>query len=253
MTGFNQYGRYALENDGLSLSLPTTKIKITKIFDSSIRYIRKSNSPDKKLEKIIAIQNTNPEFVLCPVFPIHTPVQKTRDFVFLRLKNSYQMGARSSSTLSLQFPIEIGFFIKRNEVLERIDAFTCEPKNARFALYGNPQKGDLCKFAKVDLANEQNITRYAYSKISVSIQNELSKEISIGKFVFPISYSKMHYDKSNAYVDGIKARVHEIQEKHLVEISNTGIKEDVNDLELSPSGNHKNNSKIMYTMDRGFD
>ena len=249
---FNQFGKYTIDNNRLTLSLPNTEIIIAKVSDSSVQYKRQS-SKGKNFEKILDTQNTTPEFVLCPVFPIHTPVQKTRDFVFLRLKNSYQMGAKSSSILSLQFPIEIGFFIKRNEVLERIDAFTCEPKHARFALYGNPQKGDLCKFAKVDMVNEQNITPYAYSKILVSIQNELSKEINIGKFVFPVSYSKMYYDKSNAYVDGIKARIHQTQGKELVEILKTDPEKDTTNLDLSPSGNHTNKDKLLYVMERGFD
>ena len=252
MTEFNQYGKYKLENDNLSLLLPNIEIKITKISNSSIQYTRKNNS-DKKLEKQINIQNENPEFVLCPVFPIHTPAQKTRDFVFLRLNTPYQIGAKSTSTMSLQFPIEIGFFIKRNDIMERIDAFTCEPKHARFALYGSPQKGDLCKFAKVSLADENNIAPFTYSYISVSIQNELSKEVTIGKFVFPISYSKMYYDKSTVNVDGIKARIHMMQEKQLAEISKIDFEGDTSSMELSPSGNHKNKHKVLYIMDKGFD
>ena len=252
MTEFSQYGKYKLENNALSLLLPNTEIKIAKISDSSIQYVRKSNS-DKKLEKQIHIQNDNPEFVLCPVFPIHTPAQKTRDFVFLRLNNPFQIGAKSNSTMSLQFPIEIGFFIKRNDIVERIDAFTCEPKHARFALYGSPQKGDLCKFSKVSLAEDSNITPFTYSDISVSIQNELSKEVTIGKFVFPISYSKMYYDKSIVRVDGIKARIHQIQGKDLVEISKEEFEGDASGLELSPSGNHTNKDRSLYMMERGFD
>ena len=251
---FSQYGKYILKNNDLQIQLPNVEIIITKMSDSSIQYSRQNNS-GKKLKKIINVQNLkDPEFELCPVFPIHTPAQKTRDFVFLRMKNNYQIGAKSSSIIDLQFPIEIGFFIKRNDnIKERIDVIACEPKHARFALYGDPQKGTLCKFANVDLANDQNTTKYVYSEISVSIHNELPKEISIGKFVFPISYNKMYYDESHVYVDGIEAVIHEVQGKHLVKILKTEFNKDTNNLNISPSGNHTNKDQILYIMDRGFD
>jgi hypothetical protein len=247
------YGEHTLDDESLSLPLPDTKILISKISNSKIRYFRKMSN-NKNLEKIIDIKNNKPKFEMCPVFPIHLPAQKTKEFVYLRMANDYQIPAKSSSVLKLQFPLEIAIFIKREDnVLEKIDVITCEPKHSRFALYGDPQRGNLCKYAKVDLANDDNTVPYVHSILSVSVENELQKEISIGKFVFPVSYSKMYYNRSDVYLDGIKARIYEHQGNQLMEISKDNLQDKQEGLGISPSGNQTSSNNVLFVMDKGFD
>lgn len=247
---FSKYGEYFIENNPISLILPNNEILIDKISDSHLKYIIK-NSNGNKVEKNILLDSKTIQIELCPVFPIHLPKQKTNDFVFLKIKNGCQIGANSSIELQFQFPIELGVFLKRQNKMEKIDILTCEKTHSKFALYGTPQNGTLCKFAIVNLTNTNKPAPYVYSNILISIQNELSEEITLDKIVFPVTSLRMYYDDSSAYVDGINARIYQAHGKQLVEITQKELLEKQDGLKVSPSGN-KGNDKKLFVMDRGF-
>ncbi|MDE1830499.1 MAG: DUF432 domain-containing protein [Thaumarchaeota archaeon] len=141
--------------------------------------------------------------------PIYVPSYKT-DFIFLRLTKPVFVSRNSTTEIIFSVPIEIGLFFTGSEMREYFDVFTCEPSRSKYALYGQSDKGKLCKFAMV-VPNAGKVTARSYleGKLCIKIQNELDTGISIGKIVFPILDHNICYHKADAVYDDLNLIVKE--------------------------------------------
>ena len=125
--------------------------------------------------------------------------------------------------MTVQFPIEIGLFIinLNDESKELFDCFTCEPMHSRFALYGTPENGKLCMYSKVKLLENSDTDPYVFARMRVTLTNDLTSGVFIGKLVFPITNHTIYYveNSSEVHIDNIKGVIKQEINNEIIEIN----------------------------------
>ncbi|QLH05061.1 hypothetical protein C5F49_06820 [Nitrosopumilus oxyclinae] len=250
---FSGYGMYDV-SDKLDLVLPKTEIHITRKLDGRLSYYRK-NSTSQEIRKSIQQSNKDTKIELCPVLPLHLPAKKTNDLIFLRLEESLFVEKNSTVNVLIQFPIEIGIFVinSSDNSKELFDCFTCEPMHSRFALYGTPEKGNLCMYSKVKLLENNESNPYVFAKMKVTLSNELSQGAFVGKIVFPITSHVIYYrDNSHeVHIDDVKCVIKQDVGKDIIEIDREDYSTKEENLNIVSYAVKKEKSSFM--MDKGFD
>ena len=201
-TVLSNYGIYDLK-DELELLLPNTSIKFHRISDNAFSYFRK-NSEGNIIEKIIPVKSDDIKIELAPIRPLNHPARRT-NHIFLKFDKAIHLSANSAASIFIHCPIEVGIFLIHDSIHDSLDWITCDPLNSRFALYGAPDTGILCKYAKVSSAIDYDDSNsYLEGVMQIILENTLSSSQSISKVVFPITDNTLYYQNSKTIIDGIK-------------------------------------------------
>jgi len=247
------YGKYEI-SDKLELNLPKTEINIERKSDGRLSYYRK-NSENNEIQKSIPNSSKKVQIELCPILPLHLPAKKTNDLIFLRLTESIYVGKNSTANVVIQFPIEIGIFVinSNDGSKELFDCFTCEPMHSRFALYGTPEKGNLCMYSKVRLLEKNDSNPYLFARMMITLINELDHGAFVRKLVFPITEHVIYYAKNSSvvHIDDIKGVIKSVTNNEIIEINREDYSKKDDGWELVSYSNKKDNK--LFIMDRGFD
>ena len=242
-----EYGVHTVE-DKLEFHLPNSHILLERISDDKFHY-KRINSSDV-VEKIISVRTPNLEMEFIPTHPLYTPSYKT-DYMFLRLVQPIFVSRNSVTDIFVSIPIENGLFFTGNEIREPFDVFSCEPAYSRYALYGDPDQGTLCKYAKVMInTQEDKFDQYIRGRLKITIDNELDTGISLGKIVFPIQDHDIYYNQIDAAFDDLKINVKDrlgVKVVDIVQQNETGPKG------WSRSPRLEKKTDIKFAMEKGFD
>ena len=244
---FSKYGRYSVKDD-LELEFPSTKISISRIDNEKFSY-KRTNSENESINKIISAKSPGFGIEVAPVIPVNLPKHKT-DFLFLRLTEKLFLNKNSSAEIVIPLPIEIGVFYIEHNKAKTFDFFTYDPLHSRYGLYGPPEEGILCKYAKVSLMNANEESPFVYAKMRVFVHNELDKGVSLGKIVFPVTDHELYYKDTNVLVDNLKVAIKHRGALELVEVIQDTIQKP-NGWTKSPTHRHKTDHK--FSMEKGFD
>ena len=244
---FYKYGRYSVK-DELELEFPSTKISISRIDNEKFSY-KRTNSENESINKIISAKSPGFGIEVAPVIPVNLPKHKT-DFLFLRLTEKLFLNKNSSAEIVIPLPIEIGVFYIEHNKAKTFDFFTYDPLHSRYGLYGPPEEGILCKYAKVSLMNANEESPFVYAKMRVFVHNELDKGVSLGKIVFPVTDHDLYYKDTNVLVDNLKVAIKHRGALELVEVIQDTIQKP-NGWTKSPTHRHKTDHK--FSMEKGFD
>jgi len=199
---FSNYGEYDID-DHLVLFLPNTEIKIQRISDNTFSYFRE-DSEGKITEKIIPVKSNKLKIELSPIRPLNHPARRT-DNIFLKFDKEIYLSKHSAASIFVHCPIEIGIFLTHDSNREPLDWITCNHLNSRFGLYGSPDTGTLCKYAKVSLATDYSDSiPYVEGVMKIVIENTLSSGQIVSKVIFPITDNSLYYENSKTIIDGIK-------------------------------------------------
>lgn len=202
-TNYANFGTYQL-SDELTLTLPNNTVTFSHLSDVKFSYSR--NTQDRIIKKIICAKSKTPRIELVPVLPIHMPSYKT-DFFFLRFTDPLFIEENSTLVASIPFPIEVGVFLVGQSHTDAFDFFSCDPLNSRFALYGTPENGKLCKYVTVSLDDKSVIMQHVHAQFRIEITNELEDAVYVGKLVFPVTDHDLYFDGGNVVMDGLKATI----------------------------------------------
>ena len=202
-THFSKYGFYDVD-ETLDLTFPETEIKIRKVGQNVFSYARK-DAGDNFIEKIIPVKTETFRIEVVPIRPLNFPAHRT-SYVYLELETPIFLYEGSSATVFARCPIEIGVFYIHGDNADSLDCFTCDPTNARFCLYGTPESGTLCRYHKSEIVESYDDSiPYVNGVLQISLHNGLSKGLSVGRVVFPISDNSIYYEDSKAIIDSITA------------------------------------------------
>ena len=221
---FSNYGIYDLE-DELELLLPNTSIKFHRISDNAFSYFRK-NSEGKIIEKIIPVKSNDLKIELAPIRPLNHPARRT-SHIFLKFDKDIHLSANSAASIFVHCPIEIGIFLIHDSIHDSLDWITCNPLNSRFGLYGSPDTGTLCKYAKVSSAIDyDDSVPYFQGVLQIILENTLSSSQSISKVVFPITDNSLYYKNSKTIIDGIKITLKKRAAVNIADVNSTSLETD---------------------------
>ena len=196
---FSSFGKYDLE-DELELILPNTLIKFHRISENAFSYYRK-NSEGKVVEKIIPVKSQDVKIELAPIRPLNYPARRT-NHILLQFDKEIYLSENSAASVFVNCPIEIGIFLIQNSKHYSLDWVTFYPLNSRFGLYGSPDNGTLCKYAKVSLATDYDDSNpYLEGVLQIVVENTLSFGHTISKVVFPITDNTLYDQNSKTILD----------------------------------------------------
>ena len=249
---YSNYGEYTVV-EKLELKLPKTEIVIERKSEEQFSYYRK-DSQGNTTNKIIPRIGKDLKIELAPILPLNLPAKKTNDLMFLRLAKPIYLEKNSNIDILVQFPIEIGVYILSGDSSKDFfDCFTCEPMHSRFALYGTPEFGNLCMYSKVGIVDKTENDPYIYAFMKVSFSNQLSKGVTIGKLVFPVTTHNIYYknDDNVAHIDDIKATILSGSLGNIIEIEHMAYSND-SQLKIAPKTSTSENTG-KFVMERGFD
>jgi len=236
----SNYGLYDLESD-LELFLPNTVIKFHRISDNAFSYFRK-NSEGKIVEKIIPVKSQNLKIELAPIRPLNHPARRT-NHMFLQFDKEIYLSENSAASIFVHCPIEIGIFLVHDSNHDSLDWITCNPLNSRFGLYGSPDTGTLCKYAKVSLATDYSDSNsYLEGVMQIIVENTLSFGQSISKIVFQITDNSLYYQDSKTIIDGIKITMKKRAAVNIADVKTTALE---TDWSMSPTWEDKTASTHM--------
>lgn len=211
---YANFGTYQL-SDELTLTLPNNTMVFSHLSCDKFSYSRQ-NTQDEITKKIICTKSKTSRIELVPVLPIHIPSYKT-DFFFLRFAEPLFIAENSTLVTSIPFPIEVGVFLIGQTHTDALDFFSCDPLNSRFALYGTPENGKLCKYVTVSLDDKSVIMQHVHAQLRVEITNELEDAVSVGKIVFPVTDHDLYFDGGKVMMDGLKATIKNRIGLHVIE------------------------------------
>lgn len=218
---FTKYGIYKI-TDSVEFNLPNVEIKIKRVSENVFSYVRK-DAEENLLEKMIPTKSDELVLELSPIRPLNHPAKRT-NFVYLELETPVFLSEGSAATIFVRFPIEIGVFLIHGDHKDSLDWFTCDPSNSRFGLYGTPESGTLCKYAKSEIVESyEDSVPFVNGVLEISIQNELDEGHSISKIVFPISDNSLYYEDSKAILDSIIATLKKKVTLEILDISSKSI------------------------------
>ena len=221
---FSDFGIYDLD-DQIELILPNTLIKFTRISDNAFSYYRE-NSEGIVIEKIIPVKSDTTKIELAPIRPLNYPARRT-NHIFLQFDKEIYLSENSAASIFVNCPIEIGVFLVHGSNHDPLDWVTCDPLNSRFGLYGSPDTGTLCKYAKVSMATDYNDSEpYVEAVMQIVVENTLSFGQSISKVVFPITDNNLYYQNSKAIVDGLKITMKKRAAVNIADVQTTSLETD---------------------------
>ncbi len=227
---FSNYGLYDV-GESLDLNLPNIEIKIKKIGENVFSYARRDSENDL-IEKIIPTKSSKLQVELCPIRPLNFPAKRT-SFMYLDIDTPVFLSEDSSATVFLRCPIDIGIFLVYDNHKDSLDCFTCDPVNSRFCLYGSPESGTLCKYARTEIVESYDDSiPFINAVLKINLQNQLSKGLSMNKVVFQMSENSIYYKNSKAIVDSLFAVM---KKKLTLEIIDVNSEKIQTDFTLSPT------------------
>ena len=221
---FSNFGVYDLD-DQMELTLPNTMIKFNRISENAFSYYRE-NSEGKIVEKIIPVKSSDVKIELAPIRPLNYPARRT-NHLFLQFDKEIYLSENSAASIFVNCPIEIGIFLVHDSNYDSLDWVTCDPLNSRFGLYGSPDTGTLCKYAKVSMANDYDDSdSYVEAVMQIVVENTMSFGQSISKVVFQITDNSLYYQNSKAIIDGLKITMKKRAAVNIADVQTTSLETD---------------------------
>ncbi|MBU6996842.1 MAG: DUF432 domain-containing protein [Theionarchaea archaeon] len=160
-------------------------------------YHRKSDSELKK------IMSSPLNLQVNPVEPVTQP-EKVTHYLLINLACPVLVAPKSTITLFLTFPIEIGvfpepeestnqgFFINTKREEEPIDLFTLT--RPKYTLYGEPDNGVICKMWQSGIHTHIPQVSPLYEGVAnLEIENSASQQKEIRNLVFDVHYMRIFY------------------------------------------------------------
>lgn len=242
---FSNYGIYKI-TDSKEFTFPNIEIKITKVSENVFSYTRR-DSEDNLSEKMIPTKSNELTIELSPIRPLNYPAKRTT-YVYLDLETPVFLSEGSAATIFTRCPIEIGVFLVHDLHKDSLDWFTCDPTNSRFGLYGTPESGTLCKYAKSEIVESyEDSIPYINAVLEINIRNELNEGHSISRIVFPITDNSIYYKNSKAIIDSVYAVLKKQITLEILDVSSQSIQ---TNWTLAPTYEH---AVTIKRMDMGVD
>lgn len=170
----------------LEINVNNSKI----IIERKPRYFiyRREHSGEVLEKKILSKSG---KIVINPVEPVNLPKNIT-SYLQIRFRKPLTIEPNQSETLYTTFPVEIGVFVTGMGDVKLIDVFSFV--NPKYALYGNPVRGLICRYWESDLTQEQRAERFREGVMKLKIVNTTKEWIEVSNAVFNVELMKIYYD-----------------------------------------------------------
>lgn len=145
---------------------------------------------------------TEGRVLLNPVEPLNKP-KALSSYLLVEFERGLVVEPKGTRRIFLTFPIEIAAYISLDKDFEVIDIFTLARQ--KFALYGDPRNGVICKHWKSDVyAAIPSLNLLREGVMELTVANTNPQWVELTKAVFNAYGMKLYYSDT---VASMKARV----------------------------------------------
>jgi len=215
----------------------------------SIYYKRYESTQQIASQFIISSgQNTHTVGVF-PSPPVYTP-KRIASSVYLKFKSPVIVPQNSDVVMYASMPIEIAVYVQLKDEELLLDAFAL--KRPRFALYGSPEAGVLCRYDEVDVKasiEEVRPARYNEALIRIAIRNEIDNIVGVNKVIIPVGSVVLDHANDNSWLPGtVEMRLNQTFGKDVIKVSlvDTKVKS------ADKTSTAQKEDSIVFLMDAGY-
>ncbi len=188
-----KYGRFKLpidmESEGLILSF--------KREGEHLDYHREYN--EETVDKLV--QTKAESVIINPVEPVNKPKTIT-PYLLIELEKPLVIEPRSKSNIYLKFPVEIGIFVGNGKNREALDLLAFTP--LKYALYGDPRSGTICKYWKSPVHTAPPATDpLLEGVIQLTVKNLTPDWATLTRAVFNAYGMKLFYDRDSVAINAV--------------------------------------------------
>ena len=193
------FGKHSIP---MNLVTDSFSLHIEKVDDFFV-YSRKSVDDESKT----VLLNDPEEIIINPVEPVNKP-SGISSYLQLAFSDAILISPRHTSTVFLQFPVEIGVFIPRKENHDLLDVISLGKK--KYSLYGTPRGGYICRYWKSEVFSKiPDCDPSSIGVLELDIGNRTDRWIKINKVVFDVYGMKIFFNKN---LVGSKAQMEVVSE-----------------------------------------
>jgi len=193
------FGLYSLK-DRLAIEINNERIIVEKKSIDTFCYRRERS--DEIIESKIFTANSATELSVTPLRPIHLHQQIARH-VMVCINPSFSLPPRSEVSLTLTVPIEVGVLASVVETSDHLLDFFSISK-PKYALYGPPESGFICRFHNSDLNNSAGSMPYAEATAFVRFENPTSSWVSVHRIVMDAYMFDLYLKDDIVYLEDTK-------------------------------------------------
>ena len=196
------FGHYRINKDTSSseISIGGSKMR----FDtsrSSVTYSR-SVGAQNAAQATILTDKEQAVIGVFPVPPVFTPKQVAMN-LYLKFRFPVIVDQRSEVVVYAKMPIEIGVFRQSDDEELQIDVFSPTPQ--RYALYGLPESGVVCRYTDSDAsATKEDIApeKYHEALVRIRIRNDIDNIVKITKVIIPMDSVILDHAHDETWLPG---------------------------------------------------
>ncbi|MGB9770824.1 MAG: DUF432 domain-containing protein [Candidatus Kapaibacteriota bacterium] len=137
--------------------------------------------------------------IIQPSEPLVSDLPKTR--LYLELDEPLSMFPDSFLAGFITVPLTVAIFLENSKKQQLVDLLHISP--IKFALYGNPHNGDICRYWKTKFSLVPiETTIFETALMELEIENVSSSAILVSKLIFDFAYIKIFYNENIAKIKG---------------------------------------------------
>jgi hypothetical protein len=196
------FGHYRIGSDAKEseISIAGAKIRL-EVARPSIRYTR-SNGSGPETQATIMSDKEQTVIGVFPVPPIFTPKPVAKN-LYLKFRFPVIVDQRSEVVVYAKMPIEVGVYRQSEDEELLIDAFSPSPQ--RYALYGSPESGVVCRYADTEALgskDEVSTEKYQHALVRIRIVNEIDNIVKVSKVIIPMDGIILDHAHDDAWLPG---------------------------------------------------
>jgi len=189
MTFGSVYGR---KQFGTEINEGRFHLRLDRNYFRSVKNLGHNRS--EVVEKVVVGGSS---YIVNPVEPVNLPVEITR-MLFIEFSKPVNVEPKSAVRVYLKFPVEIGVFVEGKRI-RNIDVFTLS--NPKFALYGNPSRGVVCRYYSSDVYDTiPDVDGVVEGVMELTIENNFDEWVEVRRAVFDGYGMKIYFSNYPAMV-----------------------------------------------------
>lgn len=196
------FGRHTIRAGAEPLEITLRNEKLVISANAGSYLYRRYSSGTLAVEATIVSDNEGIVIGVFPIAPLLTPKQVAKN-VYVKFSSPLVIDQRSDAVIYSKIPIEIGVYRQSGDEELLIDAFSLA--HQRYALYGSPEVGIVCRFIEANISTSENgisAEKYSEARVRIRISNGIDNVIKISKVIIPMEDVVLDHAQDDTWVPG---------------------------------------------------
>ncbi len=162
---------------------------------------RRHINENTESQTLIASEDEKVAVGIFPVPPLFVP-KRISNNVYLKFDAPLIVEQKKEIEFYAKIPIDIGVYRQSKDEEILIDVFSA--KKPRYALYGTPERGAVCRYGETSIAMEPiNAKKYEEASVKIRIKNSIDNIVKVSKVVIPMKDVVLDHAQDSTMMAGL--------------------------------------------------